>query len=97
MGDAALDLWLGHLLELLRSLSPRGLAVVRGVPMDRDAARLEALPPQVQWLASTPGFDVTQGQAWLLRLYVRDQAAHSLLVVLERELDEAEPLLMLGF
>ena len=97
MAQGALEQWLEQLRGLLASLSPLGLAVMRGVPMERDAARLEGLPPGAQVLAATPGFDATQGHAWVLRLYVRDQSPPAMVVLLERDLDDAEPLLVLGF
>lgn len=97
MADASLERWLGQLGGLLGSLGPRGMAVVQGVAMDGDAARIDRLPDTAKVVATTPGFDPLAGPGWLVRLYVRDQAPPALLLSLADEHEEGAPLLVLGF
>jgi hypothetical protein len=96
MSDESLGPWLGQVHGLLGALSPRGLAVIRGLPMEGDAGRIERVPGDARVLAATPGFDPARG-GWLVRLYVRDQAPPALMLALDREFDEGDPLLVLGF
>lgn len=97
MADAALGQWLEQVRGLLVSLSPRGLAVVQGVSMNTDAARIDRLPAESRVLAATEGFDPQAARGWLVRLYVRDQAPPAMLLALEDEFEEGAPLLVLGF
>ena len=96
MADAALGQWLGQVQGLLGGLSPRALAVVRGVTMEADAGRLERLPDGATVVEATPGFDPQAG-GWLVRLYVRDQAPPAMVLALDKPFEEGDPLLVLGF
>lgn len=96
MADASLGAWLAQVQGVLGALSPRALAVVRGVAMETDAGRIGRLPDDATLVDATPGFDPQAG-GWLVRLYVRDQAPPAMLLVLDRDFDEGDPLLVLGF
>lgn len=97
MGDAALSQWLETVRALLASMSPRGLAVVQGLSMDSDAARLDRLPAEATVLAATEGFDPRAASGWLVRLYVRDQAPPAMVLSFDEEFEDGAPLLTLGF
>jgi len=93
----SLDAWLGQLQALLGALSPRSLAVVQGLSMDSDAARLDRLPAEARVLAATPGFDAGTASGWLVRLYLRDHSPPALVLDLGEAFDDGDALLVLAF